>query len=269
MLLGLALYVALRDRLLPGIGVRPGKRLASSTGSGAPAEAEDGLTPEEWRRVLALVVMFVFVVFFWTVYEQAGSSLNLFADRYVNLHLGGWTMPSSWFQSAQPFFVITLAPVFAIMWQRLRAAGREPSTQVKMALGLILVGLGCAFLIIAGRAVDACLGRGAATQCAITSPAWLTMFYLFSVLGELCVSPVGLSYVTKVAPVRYVAFLMGAWFLTNASANKIAGWLAALGSRLPSQAEFFTIPLVSSLVAGALLLLCVPWLKRLTAGTGA
>ena len=188
--------------------------------------------------------MFFFVVFFWAVYEQAGSSLNLFADRYVDLHVGSALIPSSWFQSAQPAFVIRLAPVFAYLWSRLRAANREPSTRLRMAIGLAVIGSGCVFLVVAGHLVDACLGRHT-TSCAITSPSWLTLFYLFSVLGELCVSPVGLSYVSKVAPPRYVAFLMGAWFLTNASANKLAGWLAALGSRLPSQAEFFTILLVT------------------------
>jgi proton-dependent oligopeptide transporter, POT family len=265
MLCGLAIYLRFRDRYLPGIGLPQQRSGATGVKSATAADTpHDGLTPEEKRRVLALLVMFVFVVFFWTVYEQAGSSLNLFAARYVDLRVGNSTIPSSWFQSVQPLFVILLAPVFAYLWRRLRDVNREPSTRLKMAIGLALIGIGCVFLVIAGRAVDACLGQHAAS-CAILSPAWLTLFYLFSVLGELCVSPVGLSYVTKVAPARYVAFLMGAWFLTNASANKIAGGLAALGSRLP-QGMFFTILLVMSLAAAGVLLLCIPWLKHLTRG---
>jgi POT family proton-dependent oligopeptide transporter len=267
MLLGLALYLWFRDRYLPGIGLPHAARSASTATVGETSKTAPhagGLTPDEKRRVLALLIMFVFVVFFWAVYEQAGSSLNLFASRYLDLHVGSSTIPSSWFQSAQPLFVIVLAPVFAYLWRRLREVDREPSTRLKMALGLGLIGVGCVFLVIAGRTVDACLGQHAAS-CAVLSPAWLTLFYLFSVLGELCVSPVGLSYVTKVAPARYVAFLMGAWFLTNASANKIAGWLAALGSAIP-QTLFFTILLAMSLAAGAALWLCIPWLKRLTAG---
>jgi proton-dependent oligopeptide transporter, POT family len=268
MLLGLALYLWFRERYLPGIGLPPSALEAptarrSGTRDPSPARAPS-LTRAEWRRILALLLMFFFVVFFWTVYEQAGTSLNLFADRYVNLHVGSSTIPSSWFQSAQALYVILLGPVFAYLWRRLRDANHEPSTRSKMALGLILIGLGCIFMIYAGHAVDACVGQGAAS-CAVLSPAWLMLFYLFSVLGELCVSPVGLSYVTKVAPVRYVAFLMGAWFLTNAAANKLAGSLAALGSHL-SQAEFFTILLIISVAAGLLLFACVPLLKRLTAG---
>src|SRR5579862_4960213 len=125
--------------------------------------------------------MFLFVMFFWSVYDQAGSSLNLFADRFVDLHVGSWQFPSSWFQSAQPLFVIVLAPVFAVMWRYLRHVDREPSTRMKMVLGLAILATGCLFLLVAGRAVDACVGRHAAS-CAVSSPAWLTMFYLFSVL---------------------------------------------------------------------------------------
>lgn len=274
MLLGLLLYLWLRNRYLPGIGLPPATRQAASSDRGRTVGKETPslagmLTRDEWRRVLALLLMFVFVVFFWTVYEQAGSSLNLFADRYVDLHIGSMVMPSSWFQAAQPLFVITLAPVFAYLWRRLRDHNHEPSTRMKMALGLAVIGIGCVFLILAGHLVDSCVGRLAAerqgTSCAVVSPAWLMLFYLFSVLGELCVSPVGLSYVTKVAPVRYVAFLMGAWFLTNAGANKLAGGLAALGSRMP-QAEFFTILMVMALAAAGALVACVPLLKRLTGG---
>jgi POT family proton-dependent oligopeptide transporter len=112
--------------------------------------------------------------------------------------------------------------------------------------------------------VDACKASHAAT-CAVASPGWLTTFYLFSVLGELCVSPVGLSYVTKVAPVRWVGFLMGAWFLTNSSGLKLAGFVASLASVMPTQVSFFAILLVISSVAAVALFLCVPTIKRLTA----
>jgi proton-dependent oligopeptide transporter, POT family len=269
MLCGLALYLWFRDRYLPGIGLPHATRAATGRKTGSQVDpkasvATGALTPEERRRVLALLVMFSFVVVFWAVYEQAGSSLNLFAARYVDLHVGHSIIPSSWFQSAQPLFVIILAPVFAYLWLRLRKVKAEPSTRLKMAIGLALIGFGCVFLLVAGRSVDACVAQHAGS-CAISSPIWLTLFYLFTVLGELCVSPVGLSYVTKVAPPQYVAFLMGAWFLTNASANKIMGWLAALGSHL-SLTTFFSILLVISFAACGILLLCIPWLKRLTAG---
>ena len=274
MLCGLALYVTLRDRYLPGIGVRAsqtGPTLAArgqvATAPSAATITETGgpLSPDERKRVISLLILFIFVACFWLVYEQGGSSLNLFADRYTDLHVGSSLVPSSYFQSAQPLFVITLAPLFALLWTRLRKAGREPSTPAKMVFGLGLLSVGCLFLIVGGHVVDACMGSHAATACAVASPAWLTMFYLFSVLGELCVSPVGLSYVTKVAPARYVGFLMGAWFLTNASGLKLAGFVASLASTMPSQVSFFSILLVISAAAGALLFFCVPTIKRLTA----
>jgi POT family proton-dependent oligopeptide transporter len=264
MLVGLALYLWLRDRYLPGIGMAGGGAVAQPGRAPAKTGPPGRLTRDEWQRVAALLIMFFFVAFFWLVYEQAGSSLNLFADRYTDLRVGNTAIPSSWFQSVQPLFVVLLAPVFAYLWRRMRDAGREPATPLKIVLGLALIGVGWAFLIMAGRTVDACLSAHASTECAVASPAWLTMFYLFSVLGELCVSPVGLSYVTKIAPARYVAFLMGAWFLTNASGNKLAGFLASLTARVPSQTAFFTIPLVISLTAAVLLVLFVPWLRRLT-----
>jgi proton-dependent oligopeptide transporter, POT family len=278
MLCGLALYLKLRDKYLPGIGVRAthtGPTLASRgqaatvppipASASASEPASGPLSADERRRVISLLILFLFVACFWLVYEQGGSSLNLFADRYTDLHAGSSVFPSSYFQSAQPFFVITLAPLFALLWTRLRKAGREPSTPAKMVWGLGLLAVGTLFMIGGGRVVDACLGSHAATSCAVASPAWLTMFYLFSVLGELCVSPVGLSYVTKVAPARYVGFLMGAWFLTNSSGLKLAGFVASLASTMPSQVSFFSILLAISAVAGLLLFLCVPVIKRLTA----
>ncbi len=273
MLCGLGLFLGLRDRYLPGIGVRAthtGPTLASRGQAATiapepPAEATAGpLSPDERKRVISLLILFVFVACFWLVYEQGGSSLNLFADRYTDLNIGGKPVPSSYFQSAQPFFVILLAPVFALLWGRLRKAGREPSTPAKMVVGLGLIAFGCLFLIGGGHVVDACKASHAAS-CAVASPGWLTTFYLFSVLGELCVSPVGLSYVTKVAPVRWVGFLMGAWFLTNSSGLKLAGFVASLASVMPTQVSFFAILLVISSVAGLVLFLCVPTIKRLTA----
>jgi|SRR5579863_3610451 POT family proton-dependent oligopeptide transporter len=274
MLCGLALYLKLRDRYLPGIGVRathtgPAVSSRGEVTTLPPATASEpasgGLSADERRRVISLLILFVFVACFWLVYEQGGSSLNLFADRYTDLHAGSTVLPSSFFQSAQPFFVITLAPLFALLWTRLRKAGREPSTPAKMVWGLGLLAVGCLFLLGGGRVVDACMGSHAATSCAVASPAWLTMFYLFSVLGELCVSPVGLSYVTKVAPARYVGFLMGAWFLTNSLGLKLAGFVASLASTMPTQLSFFTILLVISAAGGLVLFLCVPTIKRLTA----
>ncbi len=262
MLIGLAVYLRLRDRYLPGIGL-PYRPAAPSVTRNAP-RVEPPLTPAERRRVLALLVTFLFTVIFWMAYEQAGSSLNLFADRYTDLHVGRMAIPSSWLQSEQPFFVLLLAPAFAALWQALGARGREPSTPLKMAIGLACIGVGYLFMVAAGRLIDSCLAGHGAGACAIAGPGWLSSFYLFSVLGELCLSPVGLSYVTKLAPARYASVLMGAWFLALAAGEKLAGELAALTSRVHSQAAFFAIPVAASLTAALALALLVPTLARLT-----
>jgi POT family proton-dependent oligopeptide transporter len=174
------------------------------------------------------------------------------------------SVPSSWLQSEQPFFVLLLAPVFAVLWQALGARGKEPSTPLKMAIGLACIGVGYLFMVAAGRMVDNCLAAHGSGACAITGPGWLSSYYLFSVFGELCLSPVGLSYVTKLAPARYASVLMGAWFVATAGGEKLAGELAALTARVHSQAAFFAIPLAAALAAALALALLVPMLGRLT-----
>jgi POT family proton-dependent oligopeptide transporter len=162
-------------------------------------------------------------------------------------------------------YVIVFAAAFAMMWQWLGKRGREPSTALKMVLGLLLVGASYAFMIVAGRQVDACLATHSVSQCAIVSPGWLMATYLVGVLGELCLSPVGLSYVSKVAPPRTVAFFMGVSFLPIAVGSYSGNWLAGLSTSMPSKATFFSIFFVVSVGAGMLMLFCVPLLKRLTA----
>jgi proton-dependent oligopeptide transporter, POT family len=258
MVLGLITYVWLRDKYLPGIGMAPAQGSESADHEQAP------LTGDEWRRIFAIWIVFLFAAAFWVSYEQAGSSLNLFADRYIDLHVGAFVIPSSWFQAAQPLFVIAFAAIFAAMWQWLGRRNMEPSTALKMVFGLLLVGGGYAFMIVAGRQVDGCLGTHA-TNCAIVAPGWLMATYLVGVLGELCLSPVGLSYVSKVAPKRTVAFFMGVSFLPIAAGSSAGGWLAGLSASIPSQATFFSIFFIVSVGAGVLMLFCVPLLKRLTA----
>lgn len=260
MVLGLISYVSLRDKYLPGIGLPPAGRSSPSAPTHRP------LTPDEWRRILAIWIVFLFAAAFWVSFEQAGSSLNLFADRYLDLHIGSFAIPSSWFQAAQPLDVILFAAVFAAMWQWLGRRGMEPSTPMKMALGLLLIGAGYVFMIIAGRQVDACLAaHRSAADCAVVSPLWLLATYLVGEFGELSLSPVGLSYVSKVAPPRLVAFFMGVSFLPIAVGSYAGGWLAGLESSMSSQALFFSIFSVLSVAAGGLMVLCVPVLKRLTA----
>ena len=164
-----------------------------------------GFTSGEWGRIAAIVVLFLFAILFWAGYEAAGSSLALFADRNTDLHLFGFEFPSSWFQGAQPFFVIVLAPVFAWLWIRL--GPREPSVPTKFAFGLLFMGLAFIIMLPAGAAV-------AADNTLRVSAWWLITWNLFSEFGELCLSPVGLSAITKLSPARIVGLMMGVWFLS-------------------------------------------------------
>jgi len=241
---------------------------------GALAISVLGTHGEERNRVIALFIVAFFVVFFWAAFEQAGSSMNLFADKSTNLQAGNFAIPSSWFQSVNSFFIIAFAPVFASLWLALGRRGKEPSTPLKMSIGLAFVASGFLLLAIGGGRADAGIK---------VSPFWLVGAYLLHTFGELCLSPVGLSYVTKVAPVKFASLLMGVWFLANAAANKVAGFLAGY-TPTPGQAPaapgtglggylqelsatnkgFFTIFVVTSFVAAAVMFLCVPLLKRLT-----
>jgi POT family proton-dependent oligopeptide transporter len=205
------------------------------------------LTAAEWKRIGAVVFFFLVATLFWGAYEQAGSTLNLFADRYTRLDLFGVSFPSSWFQAVQPTFVITLAPVFAWLW--LRLGPREPSVPAKFAIGMGFMGLAFLVLVPAGAFAQS----AAATR---VSPWWLIAAYAISEFGELCISPVGLSVVTKLAPARIVGLMMGIWFLSNAFGNKLAGWAAGFFSTVPLQTLFSvvaTILLVTAIVIFAII----------------
>jgi proton-dependent oligopeptide transporter, POT family len=260
MLLGLAAYITLRDKYLPGIGLTPTRPAAT-----AAQTPTSPFSADEWGRIVAIGIVLVLAGFFWAGYEQAGSSLTLFADRYTNNRVGNFSVPSSWFQSAQPMFVLIFAPVFAYLWRALGTRNLEPSTAVKMASSLALISIAFLIMVGGGHVADQCMATShVVSACAVVPPRWLIGTYLFTVLGELCISPVGLSYVTKVAPARIGALLMGCFFLSNALGNFFAGRLAALTAYIPTQAQFFSILLAISVGAAVVAFLCVPLLKRLT-----
>jgi POT family proton-dependent oligopeptide transporter len=234
MTLGLIQYVLGRQRLRVAV-----ERLANqSKATAAPATATAtaggflGFTGAEWMRIGAIVIFFLVASLFWGGYEQAGSTLALFADRYTRLDMFGLSFPSSWFQSVQAIWVIILAPVFAWIWMRL--GPRDPSISVKFAFGLAFMGLAFLFLMPAGALAQS--GPGLRV-----SPWWLIWAMMISEFGELCISPVGLSAVTKLAPVRILGVMMGVWFLSNALGNKIAGTAAAFVSTMPLQSLFGTM----------------------------
>ncbi len=206
--------------MLAGLAVFIGqsKRLPKESASPAEKKAAGGsnelLTRAEWKRIGAIAVLFAFTIMFWAAYEQKGASLNLFAKSLVSTNLFGWEFPASWLQSLTPCYVILLAPVFARLW--IRMGDRQPPSPRKFALGLAAIGV--AFCILTGASALTAQGR--------ISPLWLAGVYLFDVIGELCLSPVGLSTVTKLAPARFVGLMMGLWFFATSLGNKLAGFLS-------------------------------------------
>jgi proton-dependent oligopeptide transporter, POT family len=175
------------------------------------------LSAQEKRRVLVIVVLFLGSALFWSGYEQAGSSLNLFAERYTDRTLGSFVIPASWFQSLNPAFVIAFAPLVAWVWIALARRQLNPSAPASFAIGVILMGSGFVIMAVAATIV----AHGSKVL-----PFWLIATYLAHTLGELCLSPVGLSYTTKLAPKRLVGQLMGMWFLSLSLGNLAAGLIA-------------------------------------------
>jgi POT family proton-dependent oligopeptide transporter len=176
-----------------------------------------GLDTNEKKRIAVIVVLAVFATIFWAAFEQAPTSLNLFSADFTDRNLFGWEVPILWLQSVNSFFVITLAPVFAALWVAMAKRGREFSSPAKFAFGLLLAGLGFWLMVAAANAV---IAGGEGTR---VSMWWLTGSYLLQTLGELCLSPVGLSSMTKLSPRRFVGQMMGVWFMASALGNLIAG----------------------------------------------
>jgi POT family proton-dependent oligopeptide transporter len=205
--------------------------------------------------VLAIMALFVFASLFWGGFEQAGSSLNLFADRATRTSLFGWDFPSSWFQSVQPLFIILGAPLFAALW--LRLGPREPSSPAKFAYGLLCVGLGFLVLVPAARMFEATGER--------VSPMWLIVLYFLHTVGELSLSPVGMSTVTKLAPARLLGSMMGVWYLSIALGNLIGGEVAGFFETMPLPKLFGAVFLTTAVSALVLALLVKP-IRRLMSG---
>ena len=176
-----------------------------------------GLSSGERGRVIVIAVLIFAAAVFWAGFEQAGSSLNLFAERYTVRDFGNFTVPATWFQSLNPAFILILAPLYSMLWLALAKRRLDPNPVLKMAMGLIMLGLGFAVMIFAAQLVV----RGDAVL-----PTWLIFTYLLHTMGELALSPVGLSSVTRLSPRRYVGQMMGAWFLAASLGNILAGLIA-------------------------------------------
>jgi proton-dependent oligopeptide transporter, POT family len=254
MVLGLIQYVVGRNRLTPALQ-RLGQTVTGSAPS-SPAEPWWRFSRDEWGRVAAIGVLFVFSSIFWGAFEQAASSLNLFADRLTNNRAFGYNFPSTWYQSLNSFFMVFgLAPLLAWLWPRL--GPRQPSSPAKFALGLIFVGLGFVLLVPAAKIAQEFGVR--------VSPWWLVGLYFLHTIGELCLSPVGLSIVTKLAPQRIVGAMMGVWFLSIATGNKLAGFAGGFFDRLPLPTLFGAVA-ATTFVTAAILLLLTPTIRKLMGG---
>ncbi|MEQ8313773.1 MAG: peptide MFS transporter [Gammaproteobacteria bacterium] len=221
--------------------------------------------PQDRNRMLVCLVLMSYQIIFWSLFEQTGSSLNLMTDRNVDREVLGFVIPAAAFQSVNAFFIITLAPLFNMMWLFLSKRGWEPSTPIKFALSLIQLGLGFLFLVY---------GASLASDPTQVALIWLVLLYLLHTTGELCISPVGLSMTTKLSVPKVVGMMMGCWFLASAAGNYVSGTIAAMtgsdtvggevvdaGAALARYMDVYSTAGWYSIGAGALALLVAPLLK--------
>jgi POT family proton-dependent oligopeptide transporter len=212
-----------------------------------------GHTAEENRRLGVIFWLFLLAALFWSGFEQAGSSMTLFAERLTDRVLLGWEVPASWLQSVNPVFIILLAPVFGSLWTWLANRNRNPSIPMKFALGLLALAGG--FFVVAWGAANASEGNPAA-------PVWLIVTYFLHTVGELALSPVGLSSMTKLAPKGRVGQMMGVWFIAAALGNLVAGLVAGSLETLPPAQLFRTVAMITGGV-GLVAVLASPGVKKL------
>ncbi len=245
MLLGQLLFMFLGNKYLGDIGKKPSvtKQLNYSESGNIP------LTKEEKDRTKVIFFIVFFVIFFFAGFEQAGSSFSLYTEKYIQREVFGFTIPSAWFQSVNPLFIVLLAPIFTLLWNWLAYKNNEPNIPIKMGLGMILLGLG--FVLMVGAVMER--GGDIADNSIKANLAWLVFAYLLHTLGELCLSPIGLSMVSKLAPVKLASILMGVWLMSSFVANIAAGFLASSVSKMGALSIFAVIALIS-IVLGFVLL---------------
>ncbi len=218
-----------------------------------------GLDETEKKKVVAIGIIFTFAAVFWSGFEQAGSTLNLFAERFTDRSVFGWEMPAAWFQSINSIFIIIFAPIFGAMWVWLAKRNLDPSSPIKFAMGLILLGVG--FLVMYFATKIAAAGN-------LAAPTWLIFTYMFHTFGELSLSPVGLSLITKLAPKKFSGQMMGIWFLATSLGNLLAGLIAGTASggsaeALADMPNQYMIIVATTIGAGVLLLLLAKPMKKL------
>ncbi|WP_085521229.1 peptide MFS transporter [Tuberibacillus sp. Marseille-P3662] len=248
MIIGQLLFNILGKKYLGDLGKKPA-RSKDATETSSKAQP---LTKHEKHRIGVIFILAVFVIMFWVGFEQAGASFTLYTQKFIDRTILGYQVPTSWFQSLNPLFILLLAPVVSAIWIKLSKTKRgDFSIPTKMAFGLMLLGLGFMVMITAVSIT----GSNEANITMKASALFMVFTYLLHTLGELCLSPIGLSLVSKMSPVKYASFLMGIWFLSNAAAN----YLAAKVGILTTQLGYFEIYLYVGIVAMILgvVLLCI------------
>jgi len=268
MILGLFCYQLLRRRYLQGIGLPPARKPVQRRS--AEETPRVPLTSVEVQRIAVILILaFVGNIIFWAAFEQAGSSMNVFAAQSTDRTLWGLLaepFPATWYQAVNPAAVIFFAPIFAWMWLALGRRDREPSTPVKFALGLWLLGL--AFIAMVFGAVEA-------RDHGLAGAHWLLITYVVYTWGELCLSPVGLSMVSKLSPARLQSLMMGVWYFTFSLANLLGGLIARYSVRLEQGdwtfvvdglGGFYLLLVLVPCAVGMLILLMTPRLRRLMHG---
>ena len=252
MIAGLIQY-AFQQNKLGEAGLKTGEQVEAEQ----QHSAKVALTPEEWKRLAVVMILFVFSALFWAVYEQAGTTLNIFADQHVSCRILGFKFPSIWYQSVNSFFIFLLAPIFAWLWVRLSMRKKEPSSPAKFAIGLFLVGAGMALLVPVSKLIDA--------HNTLAGPYWLIGVYFLHTVGEMCMSPVGLSLTSKLAPPKIAGLTMGLWFGSLGLGNFLAGIAANLFTHMSLTQSFELIFAVMTIVTVVLIAL-TPSIKKLMGG---
>jgi amino acid/peptide transporter len=255
MLLGQVIFNLLGPKYLGDLGTKP----VGAVSDTEVAKVQKSINPEtrevldekqEKQRISVIFILLIFAVFFWAGFEQAGSSLSLYTDKYIDRSIGSFEIPTSWFQSVNPLFIVTLAPLFTLFWAS--PIGRRLTTPVKMGIGMIILGAGFLFMIgaVAERSANGDV-NDVNNKAALM---WLIMTYLLHTIGELCISPVGLSVVTKLSPPKLASVLMAVWMLSSFFANIVGGYIASYVETMGA-GEVFTYIAGFVSVCGVLLIL--------------
>ena len=270
MLLGQLVFNGFAQKFLGELGKKPVVTVANATNKEAAVEQQTSVNPEtgktltkseESQRISVIFILFLFAVFFWAGFEQAGSSLSLYTDKFIDRKVFGFEIPTSWFQSVNPIFIVTLAPLFAMFWGS--KLGKKLSTPVKMGVGMIILGIGFWFML--GAVAERNANGDIADIANKAGIMWLIMTYLFHTVGELCLSPVGLSVVTKLSPPKLASILMAVWMLSSSVANFIGGFVASVVESMGA-GQVFTYISGFVIVCGLLLVALSKFITKMMHG---